>query len=106
MSASSAAIEISRNMDLFNVIPLALVAYRFNCRPLINFCDIFLRNNLDGVLAVGMKNDFEFDHRYSNGSFWWSERERLGGGIRVLFVVSWSFLLSFLGTAGKGRDDC
>ena len=36
-----------------------------------------------------------------------SERERLGGGIRVLFVVSWSsFLLSFLGTAGKGRDDC
>ena len=46
-------------MDLFNVIPLALVAYRFNCRPLINFCDIFLRNNLDGVLAVGMKNDFD-----------------------------------------------
>jgi hypothetical protein len=60
VSASSAAIEISRNMDLFNVIPLALVAYRFNCRPLINFCDIFLRNNLDGVLAVGMKNDFEY----------------------------------------------
>ena len=31
-----------------------------------------------------------------------SERERLGGGIRVLFVVSWSFLLSFLGTEGRG----
>ena len=55
----SAAIEISRNVDLFNVLPLALVAYRFNCRPLINFCDEFIRSNLDGVLAVGMKNDFD-----------------------------------------------
>mmetsp|Transcript_3796 Transcript_3796/g.8113 ORF Transcript_3796/g.8113 Transcript_3796/m.8113 type:complete len:1508 (-) Transcript_3796:28-4551(-) len=55
----SAAIELSRNVDLFNVIPLALVAYRFNCRPLINFCDEFMRHNLDGVLAVGMKNDFD-----------------------------------------------
>ena len=53
------AIEISRNVDIFNVTPLALVAYRFNCRPLINFCDAFIRNNLDGVLAVGMKNDFD-----------------------------------------------
>jgi len=56
---ASAAIEISRNVDMFNVIPLSLVAYRFNCRPLINFCDEFMRNNLDGVLAVGMKNDFD-----------------------------------------------
>ncbi len=55
----TAAIEISRNVDLFNVIPLALVAYRFNCGPLINFCEEFMRNNLDGVLAVGMKNDFD-----------------------------------------------
>ena len=56
---ATAAIEISRNVDLFNVIPLALVAYRFNCRPLINFCDEFMRNNLDGVLAVAQKNDFD-----------------------------------------------
>lgn len=56
---ASAAIEISRNVDLFNVIPISLVAYRFNCRPLINFCDEFMRSNLDGVLAVGMKNDFD-----------------------------------------------
>eukprot|EP00984_Skeletonema_dohrnii_P012337 scaffold4988_cov108-Skeletonema_dohrnii-CCMP3373.AAC.1 len=55
----SAATELARNVDLFNVIPLALVAYRFNCRPLINFCDEFMRHNLDGVLAVGMKNDFD-----------------------------------------------
>eukprot|EP00985_Skeletonema_marinoi_P016888 scaffold9171_cov100-Skeletonema_marinoi.AAC.1 len=58
-SSGHKAIELSRNVDLFNVIPLALVAHRFNCRPLINFCDEFMRHNLDGVLAVGMKNDFD-----------------------------------------------
>mmetsp|Transcript_7361 Transcript_7361/g.12870 ORF Transcript_7361/g.12870 Transcript_7361/m.12870 type:complete len:1490 (+) Transcript_7361:225-4694(+) len=54
----SAAVEISRNVDLFNVIPVALVAHRLNCRPLIHFCEEFVRKNLDGVLAVGSKNDF------------------------------------------------
>ncbi|KAL7534030.1 hypothetical protein ACHAXR_007460, partial [Thalassiosira sp. AJA248-18] len=54
----SAAVEISRNVDLFNVIPIALVAHRLNCRPLTIFCAEFVRKNLDGVLAVGNKNDF------------------------------------------------
>ncbi len=53
-----AAIEISRNVDLFNVVPTALVARRLDCRSLIHFCDEFMRKNLDGVLAVGNKNDF------------------------------------------------
>ncbi len=53
-----AAIEISRNVDLFNVIQTALVARRLDCRSLIHFCDEFMRKNLDGVLAVGNKNDF------------------------------------------------
>ena len=54
----SASIEISRNVDMFNVISIALFAYRLNCRPLINFCEEFVSKNLDGVLAVGIKNDF------------------------------------------------
>ncbi|KAL9185940.1 hypothetical protein ACHAXT_003717 [Thalassiosira profunda] len=54
----SAAVEISRNVDMFNVIPVALVAHRLNCRPLLDFCDKFVRANLDGVLAVANKSDF------------------------------------------------
>lgn len=54
----SAAIAISRQVDLFNVVPISLVAHRLNCRPLIRFCDEFVRKNLDGVLAVGSKSDF------------------------------------------------
>lgn len=53
-----AAIEVSRNVDLFNVVPTALVARRLDSRSLMNFCDEFMRKNLDGVLAVGNKNDF------------------------------------------------
>jgi len=54
----AAAVEISRNVDLFNVIPIALVAHRLNCLPLIHYCESFISKNLDGVLAVGNKNDF------------------------------------------------
>jgi len=52
------AVEISRNVDLFNVLPIATVSLRLNCRPLMSFCDEFIRKNLDGVMAVGNKNDF------------------------------------------------
>ena len=53
-----AAIEISRNVDLFNVVPIALAALRLGSLSLINYCDEMIRKNLDGVLAVGNKNDF------------------------------------------------
>jgi hypothetical protein len=53
-----AAIEISRNVDLFNVVPIALAARRLGSVSLINYCDEVIRKNLDGVLAVGNKNDF------------------------------------------------
>jgi alpha-tubulin suppressor-like RCC1 family protein len=72
-----AAIEISRNVDLFNVLPIALVARRLNCRPLMHFCDEFTRKNLDGVLAVGNKNDFT--------TFITSVRSAYTGGVRSDF---------------------
>jgi len=50
--------NVARNVDLFNVIPVALIAHRLNSRSLMSFCDEFVRRNLDGVLAVGNKNDF------------------------------------------------
>ena len=68
-----AAISISKNVDLFNVLPISLVAHRLNCKPLIDFTDIFIRNNLDGVLAVGNKTDFT--------KFLASGRMSLAGGI-------------------------
>ena len=68
-----AAISISKNVDLFNVLPISLVATVLNCKPLIDFTDIFIRNNLDGVLAVGNKNDFT--------KFLASGRMSLAGGI-------------------------
>ena len=78
-----AAIEISRNVDLFNVLPIALVSRRLNCRPLMSFCDEFIRKNLDGVLAVGNKNDFT--------AFISSIRSALVGGIRSNFELDGSF---------------
>ena len=53
------AIEIARNVDLFNVVPVAIVARRLNCHPLINFCEKFIQMNMDGVLSVGKLSDFE-----------------------------------------------
>jgi hypothetical protein len=53
-----AAIEISRNVDMFNVLPIATIARRLTCLPLMSFCDEFIHKNLDGVLAMGNKNDF------------------------------------------------
>jgi len=68
-----AAIEISRNVDMYNVLPVSQVASRLNCKPLLDFCGEFIRGNLDGVLAVGNKNDFR---KYLN-----SGRMMLEGGI-------------------------
>ena len=68
-----AAIEISRNVDMYNVLPVSQVASRLNCKPLLDFCGEFVRENLDGVLAVGNKNDFR---KYLN-----SGRMMLEGGI-------------------------
>jgi len=68
-----AAIEISRNVDMYNVLPVSQVARRLNCKPLLDFCGEFIRENLDGVLAVGNKNDFR---KYLN-----SGRMMLEGGI-------------------------
>ncbi|KAL7467562.1 hypothetical protein ACHAXS_007806 [Conticribra weissflogii] len=55
----SALIEISRNLDMFNVIPIAIASYRLSCRPLICFCEKFLEMNLGGVLSVTNQGDLE-----------------------------------------------
>lgn len=54
-----ATMEIARNVDSTNVVPIANIAHRLNCRPLMGFCKEFLRMNLDGVLATGNIGDLE-----------------------------------------------
>mmetsp|Transcript_25104 Transcript_25104/g.60417 ORF Transcript_25104/g.60417 Transcript_25104/m.60417 type:complete len:1605 (+) Transcript_25104:425-5239(+) len=78
-----AAIEISRNVDIFNVVPVALVAHRLNCQPLMNYCAEFIRKNLDGVLSVGNKNDFT--------SFLSTKRACVVGETRCNYDCDWSF---------------
>ena len=69
----SAALEISRNVDAYNVVPVSLVAHRLNCGPLIKYCGEFISKNLDGVLAVCNKNDLAL--------FLSSKRACLAGGM-------------------------
>ena len=92
-----AAIEISRNVDLFNVLPIALVSRRLNCRPLMSFCDEFIRKNIDGVLAVGNKNDFT--------AFISSSRSALVGGIGSNFDLDGSFHPFFYHFANSKIED-
>jgi hypothetical protein len=60
----SVAVEISRNVDCSNVIPVAGVAQSLNSKPLLQYCEKFVRMNLDGVLAASNIADLE--------SFWTS----------------------------------
>ncbi|KAL3791662.1 hypothetical protein HJC23_003919 [Cyclotella cryptica] len=55
----SVAVEISRNVDVSNVIPVAIVAHRVNSMPLLKFCEKFVEMNLDGVLSAATNTDLE-----------------------------------------------
>jgi len=55
----SVAVEISRNVDVPNVIPVAIVAHRVNSMPLLKFCEKFVEMNLDGVLSAATITDLE-----------------------------------------------
>ncbi|KAL3806632.1 hypothetical protein ACHAXA_011739 [Cyclostephanos tholiformis] len=92
-----AAIEISRNVDLFNVLPIAIVARRLNCAPLMRFCDEFIRKNLDGVLAVGNKNDFT--------TFISTWRFAFAGEIHIDFEPDGSFHPFFYHIANSNTGD-
>ena len=48
----NAAIEIARNIDVSNVIPVAAVTQRLNSKPLMSYCEKFIEMNLDGVLSA------------------------------------------------------
>ena len=50
----SVVLEISRNVDLFNVISISGVARRLNATTLLEYCNKFIELNLDGVLGYAI----------------------------------------------------
>jgi len=52
-----AAKKAAEYVDLFNVIPVLMMAERIESTFLIEYCSNFVRKNLDGVLNVGKKSD-------------------------------------------------
>ena len=53
---SLAAIKVAQHVDLFNAIPLLIMAERVQSRALTDYCKDFVRRNLDGVLNLGQKS--------------------------------------------------
>ena len=51
-----AVCRIAEFIDLFNAVPLLMVAERTGSRLLIDFCMEFCRRNLDGVLTVAQRS--------------------------------------------------
>jgi len=51
-----AARKVAHHVDLFNVVPILLMAERTQCSILIEYCSDFISRNLDGVMNVGKKS--------------------------------------------------
>jgi len=56
---------IAKHVDLFNVIPLLIMAERIHQQDLQSYCRSFIQMNFDSVLALGKHADFELYHRES-----------------------------------------
>jgi alpha-tubulin suppressor-like RCC1 family protein len=54
-----AARQICQHMDIFNVIPIAIMANRIHCPLLQDYCDRFIQENLDAVLAYARKSELD-----------------------------------------------
>ncbi|KAL3939360.1 MAG: hypothetical protein SGBAC_005900, partial [Bacillariaceae sp.] len=70
-----AARKVADHVDLFNVIPILIMAERTECAFLIDYCSAFVNRNIDGVLNVAKKgelnqylNDMLADGLHRSGS--------------------------------------
>mmetsp|Transcript_557 Transcript_557/g.938 ORF Transcript_557/g.938 Transcript_557/m.938 type:complete len:1396 (-) Transcript_557:68-4255(-) len=52
-----AARKVAEHVDLFNVIPILIMAERTECDFLIDYCSEFVNRNIDGVLNVAKKGE-------------------------------------------------
>jgi alpha-tubulin suppressor-like RCC1 family protein len=51
--------KVAKHVDLFNVIPILITAERIECTFLKEYCNEFIRLNLDGVLTLGRKSEMD-----------------------------------------------
>ena len=56
---SLAARQVAKHVDLFNVIPILITAERVECNFLKEYCNTFIKLNLDGVLCLGRKSEMD-----------------------------------------------
>ena len=54
-----AARKVAEHVDLFNVIPILIMAERTRSSLLIEYCKEFVKRNLDGVLMLGRKSEMD-----------------------------------------------
>ena len=54
-----AARRVCEHVDMFNVIPIAIMAERTQTRMLQTYCHQFIKENLDGVLTFGRKSELD-----------------------------------------------
>jgi hypothetical protein len=54
-----AARKVAEHVDLFNVLPILIMAERTQCALLLDYCTDFVRRNLDGVLNVGQRSHMD-----------------------------------------------
>ncbi|KAI2497823.1 hypothetical protein MHU86_16657 [Fragilaria crotonensis] len=54
-----AARRVCDHIDMFNVIPIAIMAERTQTSLLQNYCCQFIKENLDGVLTFGRKSELD-----------------------------------------------
>ena len=52
-------LAVASNIDIFNVLPVLVVALRMRCDSLVGYCEDFVALNLDGILSLGKKRDLE-----------------------------------------------
>lgn len=56
---SMAARTVAQHVDLFNVIPIWIMAERTQCHVLVKYCKEFVKYNMDGVLTLGRKSEMD-----------------------------------------------
>jgi len=57
--AQLAAVEVAKHVDMFNVLPILIMAERTNSEYLVEYCEKFVELNLDGVLNVAQKSTLD-----------------------------------------------
>ncbi len=83
------AAVVAQHVDLFNVIPVLIMSERSQNSFLIEYCQEFVRRNLDGVLNLGRKSEMNsyLDEQLADGLHILLHQERDGHHHPFIFDV-------------------